>query len=85
MSKFYEIWLETENSSDSSPSIALMKTQNWLRQASKEDVDIFDYRLLNKERDFSSREAYLKTEDQTEISDLFKNPYFWAGFIFIGI
>lgn len=85
MTKFYETWLKTEDFDTCSPLTALRKAQNWLRTASKEDIDRFSEECSIREWDFANREAIVKTEDKTDISKLFKNPYFWAGFVFIGV
>ena len=85
MTKFYEIWLEKGIFEDFSPSIALREAQNWLRTASKEDIQMLDRLSTYNEREFLNREAKVEMENETKVSEMFENPYFWAGFVFIGI
>jgi CHAT domain-containing protein len=84
MIKFYQNLLAPERPA---PASALRRAQLWLRDATDEDLDAFG-RTLGQGRVAESgvREAWLVDHDaDTQRGSRFAEPYFWAGFVFVGI
>lgn len=83
MIKFYQNLLAPERPE---PAAALRHAQLWLRDATDDDLDAF-CRSLGSERAVTTRvrEAQLVDLDPTtHDTRRFANPYFWAGFVFVG-
>ena len=82
MVRFYELFLPNrldENLPSSSPATALRAAQGWLRDLT-----------LTALREFLQRHPYLlSAAEETGLPGVpwsrpFANPYYWAGFIYVG-
>lgn len=82
MIKFYENLL-TESQP---PAKALRSAQTWLRDATKNDLSRKYPTLVFRDGDLKTRDAYITLQNNLlEEQTPYRNPYFWAGFVLIGV
>jgi CHAT domain-containing protein len=80
MTKFHEIW---RNADTSDVASALKAAQNWLRNATKEELDRFPIEI-SQSRDV--RTSFKETVEEKSADDKpYQSPYYWAGFCAIGL
>ncbi|MBD2210398.1 tetratricopeptide repeat protein [Nostoc linckia FACHB-104] len=87
MIKFYEL-LKTAKS----PSIALRKAKQWLRQLTYQDLAVWYKELAHnlpepQVKDYLITEARMIENDSDKMNDtmpVYAHPYYWAGFILTG-
>jgi CHAT domain-containing protein len=80
MTKFHEIWRNPDTPDVAS---ALKAAQNWLRNATKEELDRFPIEM-SQSRDV--RTSFKETVEDKSLDDKpYQSPYYWAGFCAIGL
>lgn len=84
MLKFYQNLLPPRNLK---PAAALREAQLWLRDVTRDEVEAFSRSFgLHRGGGRAAREADLQQTDEPDPTGRpFADPYFWAGFTFVGL